>query len=820
MRKDGSIFPVLTYSAPIIRGGKSAGLRGLIIDISEHKETEEALKKSVKLLNDTGEMAEVGGWELDLLTKEVFWTEEVCRIHAVEQGYKLKLAEALDFYAPESRSDVEAALKKVTETGEPYDLESLFIPRDSKDKIWVRGIGRAIYREGKIVKLTGTFQKIDVSKKSEEALKESEERYRSLIHLGAEVGEAIVMLQDQGLKEGVHIFFNEAWPRITGYSSKELLNMSFFDLIHPKDRNKSLTRHRKKLKGKNIPGFFEITIIRKDGTEIPIEATTAYNIYHGKPVNVAYLRDITERKRSEEELQKVAKFESISTLAGGIAHDFNNLLTGIMGNITLAEKYVGKKGKLYDRLMDAERASLRARDLTHQLLTFSEGGTPIKKPTCITALVKESATFALSGSSVKCDFSLPDDLWAAEIDETQISRVINNIVINADQAMPLGGIINIRAKNMIIKRRSHLKLPKGNYLEIAIEDHGTGISKQHLSRIFEPFFSTKQKGRGLGLPTAYSIIKNHGGHLTAESKLGIGTTIYIYLPATSMPVSAVEKNVDEVYMNVRGNILVMDDEEMITDMLYNGLSEVGYKVEIAAEGTEAIEKYSKAKNSGEQFDAVILDLTIPGGMGGKETIKELLKIDPNVKAIVSSGYANNAVMANFKRYGFSGVVTKPYHIAELEKTLNNVISISESEKAMPMRREKKDTRILVLDDAQVITMALSETLPDLGYEIQIARNSEEAVSKYMKAQESGHSFDVVLIDLTISDGRGGEETMRRLIQIDPEIRAIVTSGYLTKPAMIKPKIFGFSAAIAKPYSIEELDKVLHRVIEGGNRVIV
>jgi PAS domain S-box-containing protein len=826
MRKNGSTFPALTYSAPITRGDKSVGVRGLVIDITERKQAQEALEKNVKLLNDTGEMAEVGGWELDLSTNVVSWTAEVCRIHGVKSGYKPTLEEALEFYPPESRPDVDMAVKRAAKTGEPYDIQCLFLPRGNKHKIWVRSMGRAIYSDGKIVKLTGTFQKIDEYKKSEEALKESEGRYRSLIQLGEDIGEAIVMLQDEGTKEGVHVFCNDTWPLITGYSNKELRNMSFFDLVHPKDRKNSLKRYRRKMSCKNMPRLFEITIVRKDGIEIPIEATTASTTYQGKPANVAYLRDIGNRKQAEDELQKVEKLESISTLAGGIAHDFNNLLTGILGNITLAERYMEKRGKSFDRLVDAERACLRAKDLTHQLLTFSEGGTPIKKPTSIAALLKESATFALSGSNVKCDFCIPDDLWVVEVDDTQISRVISNIVINADQAMPQGGMISIRAKNMVINSRSHQKLPKGHYLEIAIKDNGTGIPKEHLSRIFEPFFTTKQKGRGLGLPTAYSIIKNHGGYMTAESKLGVGTTIYFYVPATTEPMPVEEETVNKSYISSKGSILVMDDDEMIRNLLHNGLSEVGYKIELAADGTEAIEKYVKAEQSRDKFDAVIMDLTIPGGMGGKETIKKLSEIDPNVKAIASSGYANGAVMANFKKYGFVGAVTKPYHFAELEKTLSIVISTPESKKAVHKRRKiQKNTgaggaRILVMDDAQIVTMALGETLPNLGYEVEFARNGDEAISMYMKALKSGHPFDVVLTDLTISDGLGGEETICRLIQIDPEIRVIVTSGYSTHPAMMKPEKFGCMAAIAKPYSVEELDKVLYRVIEGENQVIV
>jgi PAS domain S-box-containing protein len=660
-------------------------------------------------------------------------------------------------------------------------------------------------------------QEIDERKRAERALKESEGRFQALTENTSD----LVWEMDS---RGVYTYVNPKVKDMLGYEPEEIVGRTPFDFVSEEERAFIANEFRAIVKSKMPFVRLEKTNLRKDGRALMVE-TSGVPFFYADGRLGGYRgidRDITERKKDEEELQKAVKLESISTLAGGIAHDFNNLITGILGNITLAERYAEKGGKIYDRLVDAERASLRARDLTQQLLTFSGGGAPIKKPASIAVLLKESANFALSGSNVKCDFYLPDDLWAVEVDKEQMSRVIANIVINAVQAMPQGGIISIRAENMVIKRRGYLPLSKGNYLKISIKDSGTGIPRQHLSRIFEPYFTTKQKGSGLGLAIAYSIIKNHGGYMTAESRLGVGTTLYIYVPATTEPVAVVEETADEVYIGGRGRILVMDDEEMIRDLLHNGLSEVGYEIELAADGTEAIEKYAEAEKSGEQFDAVILDLTIPGGMGGKETIKKLLKIDPNVKAIASSGYANDRVMANFKKYGFSGVITKPYRVAELEKILRNLVYAPESEKAVRKRRETQENsatgrpRILVMDDAQVVTMALSENLPDLGYEVEFARNGDEAISMYRKALESGHSFDVVLIDLTISEGLEGEETIRRLIKIDPEIRAIATSGYPTKPAMMKPERFGFRAVIAKPYRIEELDEVLHRVIRGEN----
>ena len=345
-----------------------------------------------------------------------------------------------------------------------------------------------------------------------------------------------------------------------------------------------------------------------------------------------------------------------------------------MGNISLAKRYIEPKSKAEERLLEAEKASLRARDLTQQLLTFAMGGEPIKITISIAELLEESATFILRGSNVKCEFYFPDDLWPVEIDEGQMNQVVTNLVINADEAMPEGGLLEIRAKNLAIKRRSALPLPKGNYVEITIKDHGAGIAKEHLDKIFEPYFTTKQKGSGLGLATAYSIIKSHDGYIMGESELGVGATFYIYLPASEklIPTKTAEEAVQAVFLGKR-KILVMDDEEMIREMLSSMLSTAGYKVELASNGAEAIKRYAKAKESEQPFDAVILDLTVPGGMGGKETIEKLLEIDPGVIAIVSSGYSTDPIMSKFKKYGFSAVITKPYSAGELERTLQRLI---------------------------------------------------------------------------------------------------------------------------------------------------
>ncbi|MFC1986777.1 response regulator [Chloroflexota bacterium] len=497
----------------------------------------------------------------------------------------------------------------------------------------------------------------------EEALRESEEKWRTLTENSPDT----IMVIDEG---GKIEYINRI---ISGLTKEQVVGTSVFDHLSEEsiDIQKKAIDHVIQT-GESMQ--YQLNYMTPEDHTVVYESNIGPVVQDGKVTAIVISsRDISEHIKLEEERQKAAKLESVGTLAGGIAHDFNNLLTGIMGNISLAKRYIEPKSKAEDRLLEAEKASLRAKDLTQQLLTFSKGGVPIKKTVSIAGLLKESAGFSLSGSSIRCDFDLPDDLWSVLIDEGQINQVFSNIIINAVQAMPNGGIINIMARNLAIDKEITLPLSKGNYVEIAIEDHGTGIPKDHLDRIFEPYFTTKQKGSGLGLATAYSIIKNHDGHITVESAISVGTTIHIYLPAAKKRVLNKEEEGTQPALLGEGRVLVMDDEETIRELLYTELTEVGYDVEPTHDGVEAIEQYRGAKEAGQPFDAVILDLTVPGGMGGKETIKKLLEIDPDVKAIVSSGYATDSTMSDYKKYGFSAVVTKPYSVGQLEKTLQGLL---------------------------------------------------------------------------------------------------------------------------------------------------
>jgi PAS domain S-box-containing protein len=382
----------------------------------------------------------------------------------------------------------------------------------------------------------------------------------------------------------------------------------------------------------------------------------------------------SDYRRLEQERLRAAKLESIGTLAGGIAHDFNNLLTGIMGNIGLVKTNISPSNASYEMLDEAEKAALRAKDLTQQLLTFARGGKPVKKSVNIAEIIRESAAFALRGSKAREELSLPDDLWTIDADEGQISQVINNLAINADEAMPAGGTLKIQAKNSTLKKTDIPFLPSGDYVRIDIADTGIGISPEHLQRIFEPYFTTKQRGSGLGLTTAYSIVRNHGGTILADSIQNKGSTFHIYLPATKKTMKGGKKMKAVSSGQAGGKVLVMDDEEIIRKMLNNMLSLAGYTVELSADGAEALEKYQQAKKAGDPFNAVIMDLTIPGGMGGKEAVQKLLEIDPQAKVIVSSGYATDPIMSEYKKYGFKAVIAKPYSVKQLQETLSGLLT--------------------------------------------------------------------------------------------------------------------------------------------------
>jgi len=390
---------------------------------------------------------------------------------------------------------------------------------------------------------------------------------------------------------------------------------------------------------------------------------------------ILVFRDITEKHRLEEEILKSQKLESLGVIAGGIAHDFNNVLTAIIGNASLAQLSIGTDDRARSILADIEKAAMRARKLTQQLLTFSKGGAPVKKVTTLNEIVQDTIRFALSGSSVSPVFDLPADLWPVDADAEQISHAVNNIVINAREAMPQGGTITVRAENANVADGAAPGIPSRRYVKISIQDQGIGIPRGDLTKIFDPYFTTKEESHsGLGLAVAFSVIKRHGGYIVVDSEPDVATTFTIYLPAAARGAKPEERPSERARAaRGQGKILVMDDEEMVRGVLGKILGSFGYEVEFAADGVEAIESYRTAFASAKPFDAVIMDLTVTGGMGGREAIELLRLVDPGAKVIVSSGYSQDPVMSDFRRYGFDGVIAKPFRADELSDLLEKIL---------------------------------------------------------------------------------------------------------------------------------------------------
>ncbi|MDD3805808.1 MAG: response regulator, partial [bacterium] len=474
------------------------------------------------------------------------------------------------------------------------------------------------------------------------------------------------------------IMMNKVAEELSGWSLEDAVGREIdevFNIVSGKTGRRCRGIFEKILRAGCIVGLTSLTVlISKDGSRRTIaDSGTTVCGKDGAIIGVVIVfRDITEKIIMEDELIKARKLESLGILAGGIAHDFNNILMAVLGNISLTRREVTADTGLYAKLFEAEKAVIRAKELTQQLLTFAKGGTPIKSMASIKELITDSADFALRGSNVSCNYDVAEDLWPIEADEGQISQVISNLVINADQAMPEGGVIRITATNISIDpSRIDGVVVEGKYIKISISDSGVGMPREHLQRIFDPYFTTRKSGSGLGLAIVYSIVKKHGGLITVESEHGKGTAFHIYLPASQKEIKTVDKPAKIMALDT-GKVLVMDDEEAVRSVVGRILEHLGWEVECAEEGSQAIEAYKAALNSGYPFDVVIMDLTIPGGMGGKDAAEQLRALDAKAKVIVSSGYSNDPVLAEYRQYGFSGVINKPYRIEEMIDILYRV----------------------------------------------------------------------------------------------------------------------------------------------------
>jgi len=513
---------------------------------------------------------------------------------------------------------------------------------------------------------------VEVTFRSPDRSAESGNKLRFFRHVLQSLHEGICLTD----LENRLVFLNTKFEAIFGYRASEILGFPAARIF---------TDHEQLDLGEAPgPEFLttdhwtgEITARRQNGTTFPASLSkTVVRDGQKTPMGYIYIvQDITDRKRVEEELVRVEKLRGLSTLAGGIAHDFNNILTSVLGNLSLAKLYGDDPGKLQTILERTEQAARKATGLTTQLLTFSKGGEPIQRQVEVRELLRGALDFALSGSNVNYRLQLAKNIYPVSIDLDQMNQAVQNIIINAVQAMPEGGTLIVTAENMIIDRSNRVPGLAGRYyVRIRFADQGVGISEEELSKVFDPFFTTKASGSGLGLATTYSIVRRHKGAVSLESTPDEGTTVIIYLPAEITSDEEPVTTATGLSGATRGRVLVMDDESGIREVCTEFLHYLGFEAVEAEDGETACRMYKEAHQAGEPIDAVIMDLTIPGGMGGQEAIRELLQYDENVRAIVSSGYSTSPVMANYRDYGFRGVVSKPYQMEDLKKVLEQVLA--------------------------------------------------------------------------------------------------------------------------------------------------
>jgi len=684
--------------------GKPA-IIGVICDITEHKQMEEELQKAhdkleIRVRQRTTELLSVNQKlrqeilerkqiELKLMLSEsryraIIENQRELVLRALPDGSITFVNEAYcNYFGKETdelmgqsmvtlvyEEDRDQVLEKLSLLSPDYfeDSHTLRVIRADGEICWQEWNCRAILKDEIPIEIQAVGRDVTEKIMAREALQRSEANFRRL----AELAPVLIYIY----RDGHLLYVNSKFEEITGLPREQLINMNPLELIDVNYQELIMRNAIARSNGKLISPY-EFSFTNRLGRQKWGYLYAETFEYEGSPAILGMIVDVTQRKKMEEYMLQAGKLESIGILAGGIAHDFNNILTVISGNVSLAKMIIDADSEITDILTEVEQAAQQARALTQQLLTFSKGGAPIKETASIKELLQESACFVLRGSNVICSYQIDDDLWPVSIDKGQINQVINNLIINADQSMPDGGIIYLSAENVTSLSELPPSLNPADYIKLTIQDEGTGIMDAHLDKIFDPYFTTKQKGHGLGLTTSYSIIKKHEGHINISSSADSGTTVTIYLPAFPEQILELSKP-PGLTLCGQGNILIMDDENIIRATLGKMLLRLGYNISTAADGLNAINLYQQAKHLNKPFDVVMMDLTIAGGMGGKEAVKKLLEIDPAAKVIVSSGYSNDPVMADYESYGFCGVLPKPYKIEEVNQILHDLLNKQEA----------------------------------------------------------------------------------------------------------------------------------------------
>jgi len=646
--------------------------QGVLTEISNHQQIKDELQRwDLELQSLTGNLPDIIG-RIDRKNRllylnrwwdslEPFPPERYLGKQLVDLGLSQKVAGIF-----------EEKIQAVCENGTSESLE-ISHPTSQGMKIFEMRFCPEPTIGGQILTVLLICRDVTDVRTAESAFRDSDEKFRQL----AETVDSVFWIWDVDLQRMVYV--SPAYERLWGGNSQKLMNNPFdwLTVVFQEDRARVENLFLKRIDGKSLDIEYRIVTHRNEVRWVHNRTFPMQDPSGGIHRVIGVAQDVTDRKKWEEERLRGAKLESLGLLAGGLAHDFNNLLTAILGQLSLAKYEMDPSHPLFYRISEAEQASVRAQDIARQLLTFSKGGAPVKKTVFIREILEENVRLVLAGSNVRPIFQISEELYSVNADVGQICQVIHNLVINARQAMPEGGdcivqAYNVPSNEVEISCLGQVPSHFDQWVKISFIDQGVGISRENLEKIFDPYFTTKSAGSGLGLATSYSIVRSHGGVLSVKSELGKGSAFSLFLPA--IPNLKIPSGSPEQCVKVgQGKILIMDDEVQIRKVLGEMVKACGYSYQTAEDGEEALRIFCKAQEIGEPFSAVILDLTVPGGVGGKDVISKLLTIDPHVRAIVVSGYSNDPVLANYQEYGFKGRVAKPFNLVDLSVVLNSVL---------------------------------------------------------------------------------------------------------------------------------------------------
>lgn len=637
-----------------------------ISSLSARRRESEALRKSEVRFRAIADRVPSIIWQLDATGQPLFinrtWYEYT---GSTPEQY---IQDSGQLYIhPDDWQPLITSLGECIKAGKPWHREFRLRSRDGNYG-WFLGHGVPLYSaDGSLECFVGQSVEITDLHLAHEALLAEKQRLSVTLH---SIGDGVVTTDTNGRVS----LLNREGEYLTGWTQGEALGKPLeevFHIVHEFTRLPIEDPVKRVLRtGKTVELANHTVLISRDGREriIADSAAPIRDSSGSIAGTVLVFRDSTQKEKLAEEMLRSSKLESLGVLAGGIAHDFNNLLATVLGNISMVERYPGDKNGSLTCITEARQACLRAKDLTQQLLTFAKGGVPVKKIASLNEVIIESSRFALHGSSAQIVYDIAPDLYTVMMDSSQISQVLHNIVLNAAQAMPNGGVVRISAHN----EPNH---PSGKMVRLSIADTGTGIKPEHQIKIFDPYFTTKSNGTGLGLASAYSIVKKHEGELTVESIAGHGTTFHILLPAHDEPTAQLTKaNSSPDVIPGQGRLLILEDDRMLARMLKAMLTNLGYDPIVAYTGNQAIDIYREAMTSNQPFAGCLFDLTLTGSINGAETLDHIRQIDPDIKALVCSGYSNDQIVADFKKHGFFGMVTKPYAIEDISNAVHRMLA--------------------------------------------------------------------------------------------------------------------------------------------------